>query len=169
VSTTPRIFAKEHTHVTEYSAIDFHSFDRPTVNRLGVIMPTPPKNTSQPSRTVVLKLSSTLLSRFPHESPAVDEKDVQIKDASSPPSSTSGEAGLQASSFDNASDAASTPAPAAAEGGKAKKSNGAGSARGTKRALDKTGDAPKPRSRPSAARKKLKLYALHFIGTVYTC
>lgn len=122
-------------------------------------MPTPPKNTTPPSRTVVLKLSSTVLRRFPHESPAVDEKDIKIKDASSPPSSTSGEA-VQASSFDNASDAASTPAPAATEGGKAKKGNGAGSARGTKRALDKTGDAPKaPRSRPSAARKKLKLYA----------
>ncbi|KAF3390702.1 INO80 complex subunit 4 [Talaromyces pinophilus] len=120
-------------------------------------MPTPPKNTTPPSRTVVLKLSSTVLRRFPHESPAVDEKDIKIKDASSPPSSTSGEA-VQASSFDNASDAASTPAPAATEGGKAKKGNGAGSARGTKRALDKTGDAPKaPRSRPSAARKKLKL------------
>jgi activator of HSP90 ATPase len=122
-------------------------------------MPTPPKTTTPPSRTIVLKLSTTLLLRFPHDSPAVDEKDVKIKDASSPPSSTSGEAGLQASSFDAASDAASTPAPAATtEGGKAKKSNGAGSARGTKRALDKTGDAPKPpRSRPSAAKKRLKL------------
>lgn len=120
-------------------------------------MPTPPKNTTQPSRTIVLKLSSTLLSRFPHERPSVDEKDIKIKDASSPPSSISGEAGLQASSFDAASDAASTPA-ATTETGKAKKSNGAGGARGTKRALDKTGDAPKPaRSRPSAAKKRLKL------------
>ncbi|EED12642.1 conserved hypothetical protein [Talaromyces stipitatus ATCC 10500] len=114
---------------------------------------------SPPSRTIVLKLSSSLLSRFPHKSPSIDEKDVKIKDASSPPSSASGEAGLQASSFDAASDAASTPAPAAADGGKAKK-NGAASSRGTKRTLDKTGDptsASKPRSRPSAAKKRLKL------------
>lgn len=132
----------------------------------------PPKNATPPSRIVILKLSPTVLRRFPHESPAVDddnEKDVQIKDASSPPSSTSGEAGLQASLFDAASDAASTPAVVASgssEGVKSKKGAagtgpGNGTPRGTKRALDKTGDgvgATKARSRPTGAKKRLKLY-----------
>ncbi len=118
------------------------------------------KNNNIQSRTIVLKLSSTLLSRFPSDSPAVDDKDVKVKDASSPPSSTSGETGVQASSFDNASDAASTPAAAAEGSGKGKKTGGAAAAatsRGTKRALNQNGESKPPRSRPSV-KKRLKMY-----------
>lgn len=125
------------------------------------------KTNTPPRRLIVLKLSSTLLSRFPSDSPAVDDKDVKVKDASSPPSSTSGEAGLPPSSLDNASDAASTPAATAAgavsEGDKDKskgnnKKGTAATARGTKRALNQNGEpgAKAPRSRPSA-KKRLKI------------
>ncbi|CRG91544.1 hypothetical protein PISL3812_08594 [Talaromyces islandicus] len=110
---------------------------------------------------VVLKLSPARLRGFPSDSPAADDKDndkdnkvndkEKVKDASSPPSSTSGEALPPASSVDNASDAPSTPANA--EGKRRKSMPGS---RGTKRGLNQTGDltAKMARSKPGPKKRQ---------------
>lgn len=126
-------------------------------------MPAPsPKTNGQ--RLVVLKLSPARLRSLgiPSDStPAADADDtkdtkpkVKDADASSPPSSTSGEALPPASSVDNASDAPSTPANA--EGKRRKSMPGS---KGTKRGLNQTGDltAKLARSKPGP-KKRQKLY-----------
>src|SRR5438045_2853725 len=62
---------------------------------------------SKPSKTIVLKVPSTALGRFPGIS--APETGDQLKASSSPPSTTAAP-GAPASSASNASDAASTPA-----------------------------------------------------------
>ncbi|KAH8692397.1 INO80 complex, subunit Ies4 [Talaromyces proteolyticus] len=113
-------------------------------------MPASSKTNGQPNRAIVLKLPSALLRAFPSDSPPVDNKD-KIQDASSPPSSTSGEPAPPASSIDNASDAPSTPANA-----DGKRQKGAPGSRGTKRGLAQNGDsASKAARKPGPKKRKL--------------
>lgn len=136
-------------------------------------MPAASPNTNR-RLLVALKLSPAKLRSFPSDIPAADdnkekEKEKEnatvnvnvndkqkVHDASSPPSSTSGEALPPASSVDNASDAPSTPANA--DGKRRKSMPGS---RGTKRGLNQTGDltAKLARSKPGP-KKRQKLYVL---------
>ncbi|KAL1979449.1 hypothetical protein VTN96DRAFT_5947 [Rasamsonia emersonii] len=108
-----------------------------------------PSTNGRSGRSIVLKLPSSLLARFPSSSTPSEDKD-RPKDMSSPPSSTSGDAVPPASSVDNASDAPSTPA--GADG--ARRKGMPGPKPGNKRGLTQNGDlGPKPRGKPGPKKK----------------
>ncbi|KAL1997839.1 hypothetical protein VTN02DRAFT_630 [Thermoascus thermophilus] len=125
-------------------------------------MPAASSITSSPStngrgrstRTIVLKLPSGLLGRFP-DSNAVEHKDsvhASTKEPSSPASTADPTA--PASSADNASDAASNPPPHAASTEAPRRKGIPGPKPGSKRSLNQTGEVlPKPRGKPGPKKK----------------
>ncbi|PGG98482.1 hypothetical protein AJ79_08854 [Helicocarpus griseus UAMH5409] len=106
---------------------------------------------SKLSKTLVLKLSSKLLKRFPGIPPAPEPPAEDKSKASSPSSSSVAPAAAAASSADNASDAASTPVPQV----EAQRRKGIpGPKPGSKRGLGQGADAmPKPRGKPGPKKK----------------
>lgn len=109
---------------------------------------------SRSNRTIVLKLPSGLLGRFPGSN-SVENKEnanASTKEPSSPASTADPTA--PASSVDNASDAASNPPPHAPPTEAPRRKGIPGPKPGSKRNLNQTGEVlPKPRGKPGPKKK----------------
>ncbi|TPX22804.1 hypothetical protein DIZ76_014683 [Coccidioides immitis] len=106
------------------------------------------------TKTIVLKLTSSLLNRFPGVATPGDDQEAKSKASSSSPTSSPTPVGPSAASVDNASEPRSSPpvAEAAATAESPKKKPGTPSKTGTKRAAGSDA-GPKPRARPGPKKK----------------
>lgn len=111
----------------------------------------------QLNRTIVLKLSPKLLSRYPSDSTPKEDNE-KLESSPSSPSSTSGEPLPALSSIDNASESGSTPAPTGGDD-TPKLKGSPRSKTGTKRGVSQMSEGPRGSRRPGP-KKRLKLYVV---------